>query len=229
MCSCDQSLGTSAFLWEKLSKPQFYKDLTRKTDFLEGWSWFKSNDLGLALGTNLKFYTSVAKGLKLKVKKFWGLNHTFVEVTGEKLVGGPFCPTPPPSLPSWIGLNIGKNKIDSSTEVSLLGVKIDKQLKSKSHIEERRSKAAYKLHALGRIRKYLTVEKAKLLANAFINSQFTYAPLIWMFAGKSSFAKICKIHFRTLQVVYNNYDKSYHDLWCFYPPEALTILSNWSL
>ena len=33
-----------------------------------------------------------------------------------------------------------------------------------------------------------------------------------MFAGKSSIAKICKIHFRTLQIVYNNYDKSYQDL-----------------
>ena len=109
-------------------------------------------------------------------------------------------------------LNIGKNKIESSTEVTLLGVKIDKQLKFKSHIEELCRKAAYKLHALRRIRKYLTVEKAKLLANAFINSQFTYAPLIWMFAGKSSIAKICKIHCRTLQIVYNNYDKSYHDL-----------------
>ena len=72
--------------------------------------------------------------------------------------------------------------------------------------------AAYKLHALRRIRKYLTVEKAKLLANAFINSQFTYGPLIWMFAGKSSVAKICKIHFRTLQIVYNNYHKTYQDL-----------------
>ena len=35
----------------------------------------------------LKFYTSVAKELKLKVRKFWGLIPTFVEVTGEKLVG----------------------------------------------------------------------------------------------------------------------------------------------
>ena len=74
-------------------------------------------------------------------------------------------------------LNIGKNKIWSSTEVMLLGVKIDK-LKFKSHIDELCRKAAYKLHALRRIRKYLTVEKAKLLANPFINSQFTYAPLI---------------------------------------------------
>ena len=32
-----------------------------------------------------KFYTSVAKGLKLKARKFWRLIPTFVEVTGEKL------------------------------------------------------------------------------------------------------------------------------------------------
>ena len=109
-------------------------------------------------------------------------------------------------------LNIGKNKIESSSEVTLQGVKIGKQLKFKSHIEELWRKAAYKLHALRTIRKYLTVKKAKLLANAFTNSQFTYAPLMWMFAGKPSIAKICKIHFQTLQIVYNNYDKSYHDL-----------------
>ena len=101
MCSCDQSLITAAFLSEKLSQPQFFKDLTKKTAFFEGWSWFKFNNLGLALGTNLKFYTSLSKGLKLKVRKFWGLIPTFVEVTGEKLVvvgiggrggGVPFCP-----------------------------------------------------------------------------------------------------------------------------------------
>ena len=38
---------------------------------------------------------------------------------------------------------------------------------------------------------------------------------MWMFAGKSSIAKICKIHFRTLQVVYNNYYESYLDLFNF--------------
>ena len=40
----------------------------------------------------MKFYTSVAKGLKLKVRKFWGLIPTFVEVTGKILVGGLFDP-----------------------------------------------------------------------------------------------------------------------------------------
>ena len=68
--------------------------MTRKITFFEGWSWFKFNNLGLALDTNLKFCTSVVKGLKLKVKKFWGPTPTFVEVTGEKLVGGAFLPPP---------------------------------------------------------------------------------------------------------------------------------------
>ena len=93
LLSCDQNLVTVALLWEKLSQFQFYKDLTRKTAFFEGWSWFKFNNLGLALDTNLKFYTSVVKGLKLKFRKFGGLVSTLVEVTGENLVerGGPFC------------------------------------------------------------------------------------------------------------------------------------------
>ena len=64
------------------------------------WPRFKFNNFGLALGTNWKFYTRVAKGLKLQVRKFWGLNLAFVEVTGEKLVGrGLFAPPP-----SWVGL-----------------------------------------------------------------------------------------------------------------------------
>ena len=61
--------------------------MTRKTVFFEGLFWFKFNNLGLALGENLKFYTSVAKGLKVKVRKFLELIPTFVEVTGKKLVG----------------------------------------------------------------------------------------------------------------------------------------------
>ena len=45
-----------------------------------------------------KFQGSVAKGLKLKVRKFWGLTPMLVEVTEKKLVGGAFCPQPPTPL-----------------------------------------------------------------------------------------------------------------------------------
>ena len=75
--------------------------MTRKIAFFERWSRFRFNNFGLAPGTNLKFCTNVAKGSKLKVRKFWGPNPKFVEVTGEKLVGGAFLPPPA----SWIGLS----------------------------------------------------------------------------------------------------------------------------
>ena len=51
---------------------------------------FKFSNLGLALGMALIFYSNAAKGLILKVRKFWGLIPPFVEVTGEKLVGKAF-------------------------------------------------------------------------------------------------------------------------------------------
>ena len=79
--------------------------------------------------------------------------------------------------------SIDKNKIKSSTEVTLLVIKIDKKVKFKTRTEELCEKTCYKLHALRRIRKYFTVEKVKHnLANTFMNSQFSFSPLILMFA-----------------------------------------------
>ena len=98
-------------------------------------------------------------------------------------------------------LNVNGKIIPCSNEVKLLGITFDNQLNFKKHIEELCKKASYKLHALRRIRGYLTVEK--VLVNAFIDNQFNHAPLIRMFAGKTLINKICKIHHRTLQGVYN--------------------------
>ena len=41
------------------------------------------NNLELALGVALKFYIIMAKRLKVNVRKFWWLIHTFAEVTGK--------------------------------------------------------------------------------------------------------------------------------------------------
>ena len=72
--------------------------------------------------------------------------------------------------------------------------------------------ANYKLHALRRIRKYLSLEKAKLLYNEFINSQFNYAPLVRMFSRKKQYLKIQNIHPKALMAVYKkNYDELLRD------------------
>ena len=87
---------------------------------------------------------------------------------------------------------------------------IDKNLTFKKHIDNLVRKAQYKLHALQLIRKFLTIEKAKILGNAFIDSQFNHAPLIWMFSRKTFYSKIEKIHHRTFKVVYGK-DDSYNN------------------
>ena len=109
-------------------------------------------------------------------------------------------------------VHIDNVKIKNSNEVTLLGKKLTKILLLRNTLTKFCRKASYKLHTLRRIRKYLTVEKAKLLANAFIYSLFSYAPLIWMFANKSSIDKILKIQKRTLQIVYDVYDESHENL-----------------
>ena len=87
-------------------------------------------------------------------------------------------------------LKINLTCVQSSDDVTLLGVMTDKNLTFKKHIDNLVRKAQYKFHALQLIRKFLTIEKAKILGNAFIDSQFNYAPLIWMFCRKTFYSKI---------------------------------------
>ena len=101
--------------------------------------------------------------------------------------------------------------VKESNEVILLGITIVNKLVFKKHIENLCRIAQYKLHALTRIRKYLTLDKAVLLGNTFINSQFNYTPLIWMFSKKTLCHKIEKNHHRTLKVIYQ-FEESYENL-----------------
>ena len=72
MWSCDQILvGYSSIFIREVIISQMIYEFFQKADF-EGWLWFNVNNLGLALGMALTFYSSVAKRLKLKVKKCWG-------------------------------------------------------------------------------------------------------------------------------------------------------------
>ena len=93
----------------------------------------------------------------------------------------------------------------------LLGITIDNLLNFNEHIDNLCRTANYKLHALRRIRKYLSLEKAKPLCNAFINRQFNYALLVWMFCRKKQYLKIQKIHHKVLKVAYNS-NKNHDEL-----------------
>ena len=70
----------------------------------------------------------------------------------------------PSKFKTSFALNFNDKKINYSSEVSLLGIAIDNQLQFKTHIENLCNQVSFKLHALHRIRKYLKVQKAKIIA-----------------------------------------------------------------
>ena len=94
--------------------------------------------------------------------------------------------------------------IKNSTKEKLLGVKFDSNLSFESHITSLCKKASQKLHALARISHYMDLNKRRNLMKAFITSQFSYCPLIWMFHSRNLNNKINRIHERALRLVYQN-------------------------
>ena len=85
-------------------------------------------------------------------------------------------------------------------------------MKFDAHVDKLCKTETFKIHALRRIRKFLTLKQAKLLANSFVNTQFGYAPLIWRFTSKNSMLTVNKIRQRTLRVVYDDYSSTYEEL-----------------
>ena len=81
MWSFGQSLVKFGIFMKEIFAVTILYKFDQKQNSFDGCSWFKFNNLGLALDMVLKFYISVAKGLKLKVRKFLRLITMFVEVT----------------------------------------------------------------------------------------------------------------------------------------------------
>ena len=102
--------------------------------------------------------------------------------------------------------------IESEDSVELLGVKIDNKLKFNEHASGLLIKGNQKFHALSRISKFLCKDKLKLIIKTFIESQFNYCPLVWMFYSRTLDAKINKLHERALRLVYKGDNLTYQQL-----------------
>jgi retron-type reverse transcriptase len=94
--------------------------------------------------------------------------------------------------------------LQSETIVKMLGVWIDNQMKFGQHVKTLLGKGNQKLHALMRVAKYTDEEKLRILMKTFIESQFKYCPLLWMFHSKALDDRINKLHERALRVVYKD-------------------------
>ena len=111
-----------------------------------------------------------------------------------------------------IHLNIGNTSIENKENVKLLGITIDSQLLFKKHTNTICDKVEKRLLALIRIRKYLSQEQAKVLANSYNLSAFKYCNLIWMFCAKKENNRINKLHKRALRCVYDSPKENFEEL-----------------
>ena len=102
--------------------------------------------------------------------------------------------------------------IASSSCEKLLGIKIDRKLSFEPHVESLCKKGSKKLNALARMTSSLKFKQRKLLFNAFITSQFSYAPAAWMFHSRKLNNRINYILERAMRLVYKDYTSSFDEL-----------------
>ena len=84
--------------------------------------------------------------------------------------------------------------IKSSSTVELLDITSDKNLNFKRHTEYIYCKANNKIKTFFRIQSFLTLKQAKVLAGAYILSNFRYCSLVSMLCGKCSNNLIMKTY-----------------------------------
>ena len=77
-----------------------------------------------------------------------------------------------------------------------------KKATQKDHVNRLCKRASLKLNALARIAPFMNVSKKRIIMKSFIESQFGYCPLIWMFHSRGLNNKINRIHERVLRITY---------------------------
>ena len=106
----------------------------------------------------------------------------------------------------------GGSQIWESTCEKLLGVYIKKDLSFEYHISNLCKKANQKLSALIRVGRFHNFNQRRLLMKSFIDSQFGFSPLAWMFYDRGINNKIDKIQKRALRFVYRDDTCSFEQL-----------------
>ena len=97
-----------------------------------------------------------------------------------------------------------KFEITNSNSEIILGITFGNELNFNEHVSNVYKKVSNKLHALARVSHYMSTDKKRLIMIAFIESQFGYCPLVWMFCSRTMNARINRIHVRALRIVYND-------------------------
>ena len=113
---------------------------------------------------------------------------------------------------SEVSLKVDGETITCSNSVKLLGITVDNKLDFNEHVSLICSKVSKKLHALARISPFISTVNMRKIMKAFLESQFGYCPLVWMFHNRTLNTRINRLHERALRITYKNSKLSFQQL-----------------
>ena len=97
-------------------------------------------------------------------------------------------------------------------EGKLLEITLDSELKFEEHFNKICNIVNKKLNAVHRIGSHMNLDKRKMLLRAFIESQFSYCPLTWMFHSRTLNTKINRLHEKAWRIVYGDHKSKFDEL-----------------
>ena len=132
---------------------------------------------------------NLGNDISLLVKWF---DNNYLKLNADK------CHLLAPKHMNDVSINVNGQIVKGEKSVKLLGIQIDNKLDLDEHVSHLCQKASQKLNALKRIAPYMETSKLRIIMKAFIESQFNYCPLIWMFHSRTVNNRINRIHERAL-------------------------------
>ena len=154
-------------------------------------------------GTDIFTVVYELQGFSAKVFNWFGNNHMKANPCKCHLL----VSTKSPEVVSIDGI-----QITSSSAETLLGITIDSELNFENHLYAICNKVSRKTNALVEIANDMSLEKGRIAMKTFIESQFNYRSLIWMFNSRTINNKINRLYERALRVVYCDFKSSFEGL-----------------
>ena len=111
-----------------------------------------------------------------------------------------------------VSVHIGPFEIKTINCKKLLVTKVCSRLSFNELVDSVVKKVSRKINALSRITPFINIRKICILMNSFLNSQFNFCPLAWMFHVRSINNKINSLHERVLCILYNDFKLSFENL-----------------
>ena len=109
-------------------------------------------------------------------------------------------------------MSVKNSDLSPTNEIKVLGVTLDDRLNFKSHVDDICNRASRQINSFKRFSKYLKIDKRLSVYKSFIQSNFSYCPVAWLFYGRKNSNKLEKLQERAFRIVFGDFSSIYEFL-----------------